>query len=79
MQRIRNGLFYSSPFLGAVLGGVIGYSSDILLWVVQILLGFGVGCMASGLMLILSIRARFKSDANFTENPLKSSKNRKRS
>lgn len=74
MQRIRSGLFYLSPLVGAVIGGVIGHSSEMFLWVVQILVGFVVGCAVSGVMLVLSIRARFKADANFTGNPLKNSK-----
>jgi hypothetical protein len=74
MQRLRNALFYLSPLLGAVLGGVIGHSSETFLRVVQILIGLGVGCAVSCLMMVWSVRARFKEDGNFTENPLKNSK-----
>ena len=77
MQSLRNCLFYSSPLLGAVVAGVIGHPSGTFLWIMQILLGFVVGCAASCLMLILSIRARFKSDSNFTDNPLRDSGTRK--
>lgn len=70
MQTFRNVLFYCSPLLGALLGGWIGLSYNAFIWVVEVLIGFGVGCLVSASMIMFSIRARFKSDVSLTRNAL---------
>ena len=77
MQTVRNALYRFSPVGGALLGGVIGLSYHPFIWVIEILIGFVVGCVISGLMVVLSIRARFKSDVSLTQNPLVTPKNSK--
>jgi hypothetical protein len=70
MQAIRTVLYYLSPLGGAVLGGVIGLSYHPFIWAIEVLIGFVAGCVLSVLMIILSIRARFKSDVSLTQNTL---------
>ena len=70
MQKIRTALFYLSPLGGGVLGWLIGLSSHAYIWAIEVLMGVGAGCLISVIMLVLSIRARFKSDITFTKNPL---------
>lgn len=70
MQTLRNFLFSSSPLLGALVGWWIGRSYNAFTEVVDIAFGFGVGCLVSILMIVLSVRARFKSDVSLTRNAL---------
>lgn len=71
MQSARNFLFYVSPLVGAVLGGLIGLSFSKYLWVFEVLFGFAGGCVMSVLMIAWSIRARFRSDPSLTKVHLK--------
>ncbi len=70
MQTLRNFLFYSSPLLGAVVGWWIGRSYNAFTEIVDIAFGFGVGCAISILMIVLSVRARFRSDVTLTRTAL---------
>lgn len=70
MQRVRNFLFYFSPLLGAALGGVIGLGYNTFSAIVEVLIGFGAGCVFSVVMIVLSVRARFKSDVTLTQSAL---------
>jgi uncharacterized membrane protein len=70
MQTVRNMLFYFSPLAGALLGGLIGFYLHVFALIVGLLAGFGIGCAVSVLMVVVSIRARFKSDVSLTQNPL---------
>ena len=73
MQALRNFFFYFSPVLGAVLGVWIGLSFNFFAAVIEMLIGFGVGCLASIAMIALSIRARFKADPHLTRSVLEKS------
>lgn len=77
MQAVRNGLFYFAPFGSALLGGLAGFSFHWFAWVIGALVGFGAGCAVSGLMIVLSIRAKFKSDAGLARHAWKTSDTRK--
>lgn len=71
MQSVRNFLFYISPLVGAVLGGLIGLYFNKYLWVFEVLFGLAGGCVVSGLMIVLAVRARFKSDPSLMKVDLK--------
>lgn len=70
MQTVRNFFFYFAPILGGVLGGVIGMGYHTWFWLLEVLIGFGAGCLVSGMMIAFSIRARFKSDVTLTRSGL---------
>ncbi|MEY4484860.1 MAG: hypothetical protein RL693_2312 [Verrucomicrobiota bacterium] len=71
MQTARNLLFYISPLVGAVLGGVIGLAFSKFFWVFEVLFGFAVGCGVSIMMIVWSVRARFRSDPSLMEVELR--------
>ena len=70
VQIVRNIFFYFSPLIGAVLGWWIGLSHNIFSSLIESLIGFGGGCLVSIVMIVLSVRARFKSDVTLTQNTL---------
>jgi hypothetical protein len=70
MQSVRNFFFYFSPIIGAVIGGRIGLRFHDLAWIIGAALGFGLGCGFSILMIVLSIRARFRADPGLTRSTL---------
>jgi zinc transporter ZupT len=72
MQTLRNIFFYFSPLIGAFLGWYIGKYCNMFLNFVEILIGLGAGCVVSIVMLVLSVRARFKADPGLTNVQLKS-------
>lgn len=71
MQSVRNFLFYVSPLVGAVLGGLIGLFFNKYIWVFEVLFGLAGGCVVSGLMIAWSVRARFNSDPSLMNVDLK--------
>jgi hypothetical protein len=70
VQAIRNLLFYFSPLIGAALGGLIGLEFNAFVWIVEVGIGFGLGCLVSLVMIALSVRARFKQDPQLTATGL---------
>lgn len=71
MQTVRNFLFYFSPLAGAVMAGIIGLSYNKFFWVFEVLFGFVGGCLLSIMMIIMSVRARFRSDPSLMKINLK--------
>lgn len=76
MQSVRNFLFYFSPLAGAVIGGLLGYELHVFAWLPGALVGLGAGLAVSLVMLVLSIRARFKADPTLTRSNLEKAANR---
>ncbi len=70
MQSLRNFFFYFSPLVGALIGGGLGFALHVFAWIPGAGVGFGIGCAVSALMIVLSIRARFKSDPSLTRSTL---------
>lgn len=70
MQSVRNFFFYFSPLGGALIGGVIGYWFHVFAWIIGAGAGFAFGCAMSALMIVLSIRARFRADPGLSQSTL---------